>query len=495
MKTEKTKKPNIILIVSDDHGYADRGYLGVHEDVHTPALDRIAREGATMTDAYVTAPICSPSRSGFITGQYQQRWGTLWFDSASFPPDPAVKTLPEVLRAAGYRTGYFGKVHYGGEDVGERACPPHHGYEETFYGLAGQSYGRLNYLRHSRDAQDEYGEAAVPMAVQPMLSGDEPVEFEGFLTDELGRRAREFVTAEDARPFFCTLAFNAVHNFCWQLPPEELQRRNLPVFRDWHPHTGISYGEWYDDVIVPNLPHGREYYLAQLELMDRQIGLLLDALDRQGIAQDTIVVYLTDNGGSPCNYGSNEPLRGTKYTVWEGGIRVPMMWRWPEHIPAGVSLSEIASSLDLLPTLSAFAGVDPMGSSDGADLSSILIPEDGARGLRGDRAVGARSGDDVAGEVAQEPRTLHWECGWQFAVRNGKWKMSWVDGQATFANNVRNHEHAPVGDGLFLADLDNDLAETTNLADTHPQVVSDLLQKHAAWIDEVGLPEHFKSRV
>src|SRR5699024_1457402 len=131
--------------------------------------------------------------------------------------------------AQGYRTGYFGKVHYGKEDVGDRACPPHHGFQTTAYGLAGQSMGRLNYLHHSRQAQEAYGRAAEPMAVQPLLEGDDALEYEGFLTAELGRRARAFVTGEDdgageeAQPYFCMLAFNAVHNFCWQLPTEELE--------------------------------------------------------------------------------------------------------------------------------------------------------------------------------------------------------------------------------------------------------------------------------
>jgi arylsulfatase A-like enzyme len=458
--------PNIILIVSDDHGYADRSVLGIHPDVHTPALDRLAAEGISCTDAYVTAPICSPSRAGIISGRYQQRWGGQWFDSARFPPDD-VPTIAELLRDQGYRTGYFGKVHYGDESVGERACPPHHGFETTFYGLAGQSLGRLNYLHHSLQAKEAYGpEAARYMAVQPMLSGDDPVEFEGFLTAELGRQAAQFITdPTDQRPYFCMVAFNAVHNFCWQLPAEELARRGLPVCDDWTPEANTSYNEWYDDVIMPNLSHGREYYLAQLELMDAEIGRLLNLLDETGQADNTLVVYTTDNGGSTCNFGDNTPLRGTKYTLWEGGIRVPMMWRWPAQLPAGRRCDALISAMDLCPTLVGASGGDPGGGHDGRDISAIL-----------------------RGQEPQAHSTLHWDCGFQWAVREGDWKLSWVDGDGSQSRHLREYEHAPMGSGLFLADLRRDIAERQNRLDDEPAIAARLTELHAQWRTEVGLP-------
>lgn len=458
-------RPNIILIVSDDHGYADRGALGQRNDVVTPSLDRLAADGMTCTDAYVTAPICSPSRAGIISGRYQQRWGGQWFDSASFPPDDpaAAPSLAEALQQQGYRTGYFGKVHYGKEDVGDRACPPHHGFDVTAYGLAGQSMGRLNYLHHSRAAQQEYGPAASPMAVQPLLQGDEPLEYEGFLTEELGRRARGFIADDDADPYFCMIAFNAVHNFCWQLPEEELRRRGLPAYRDWDPDSGTSYGDWYDDAIVPNLPHGREYYLAQLELMDAEIGRLLDQLEDSGQVENTVVVYLTDNGGSTCNFGDNAPLRGTKYTLWEGGIRVPFLVRWPDRITAGSTRSALTSSLDLYPTLLAAAGADPDAyrHSDGVD----LLTADG--------------GHDE----------LHWDCGFQWAVRAGDWKLCEVDDQSRSVQHLASYEHAPMGSGLRLTNLADDVAEQQDLAAEHPEMVERLKVLHRSWRTEVGLAD------
>lgn len=456
--------PNILLIVSDDHGYADMSHLGHLSDVRTPALDRLAASGVSFTNAYATAPICSPSRAAIMTGRYQQRWGGLWFGSAEFPSDPTIPTLAEMLAAEGYRTGYFGKVHYGGEQVGERACPPHHGFETTLYGLAGQSMGRLHYMHHSEEAKERYGEqGTATMAVQPLLSGDDPVEVETFLTDALGERAREFIAEADDRPFFCMLAFNAVHNFCWQLPEEELERRGLPRHDDWMPTDPVPYGDWYDDAIMPNLEHGREYYLAQLELMDAQIGHILDQLDEKGIADNTLVVYITDNGGSTCNYGNNTPLRGTKYTLWEGGIRIPMLWRWPGVIPAGEQRSVLASTLDLMATFKDIVHSHHDGLLDGMSLLPALTEE------------------------ATPDRTLHWECGFQFAVRQGDWKLSWVDPDDHQAEHLASYEHAPMGKGWHVSNLREDVAEAHNLMSTEPVRTAELVNTHNAWLRELGI--------
>lgn len=457
-------KPNIIFIVSDDHGYADQSHLGIRADVVTPALDRIAAEGVSFTNAYSTAPICSPSRAAIMTGLYQERWGSLWFDSAKFPDSDSIPTLAEVLKDAGYRTGYFGKVHYGPEDVGDRACPPHHGFEETLYGLAGHSMGRLHYMQRGADVAAERGEeVAVAMAVQPLLEGDDPVEIEGFLTEILGERSRKFITADDERPFFCMVAFNAVHNFCWQLPREELDKRRLPAYQDWSPETGVPYGEWYDDVIVPNLPHGREYYLAQLELMDREIGAMLDQLDELGLAEDTLVVYITDNGGSTCNFGDNTPLRGTKYTLWEGGIRIPMLWRWPGTIPAGEERENPVSTLDIMATFRSLSGSSEQAPMDGEDLLPVML------------------------RSFTIERSLHWDCGFQFATREGDWKLTWTDPDHPDVHHLRAYEHAPMGSGWQLSNLRSDIGESSNEFANEPRVAQRLLRSHNAWADEVGL--------
>lgn len=456
---------NVVLIVSDDHGYGDRSGLGMVDDVATPGLDRLAEEGMSFEHAYVTAPVCSPSRAALISGQHQGRWGVQWFGDSRFPDH--LPSLAERFRDLGHRTAYIGKVHYGPEGPGDRAAPPHHGFETTFYGLAGQQFGRLNYLRHSEDAVAEYGDfGSKASAVQPMLEGDHAVDCEDFLTDEFGRRGREFIEecAQAQEPFFLMLAFNAVHNFCWQLPEAELRRRGLPVKDDYR-GDGADYRDWYDGQIAPEGELGREYYVAQLELMDAQIARVLGELDRLGIAEDTVVVYLTDNGGSTCNFADNAPLRGTKYTLWEGGIRVPLLIRWPGGgVSAGSRCAATTSSMDLYPTLLDLAGAAPQSFEhcDGRSLRGVLAGEDGAG-----------------------HEELHWDNGFQWAVRRGPWKLTWVDQASPETDGVRRLEHADPGPSVRLFDVVADPGESTDLATERPDVVARLMAAHEAWRSEV----------
>ncbi|MEN5074645.1 sulfatase-like hydrolase/transferase [Isoptericola cucumis] len=458
-------RPNVLLVLSDDHGYADRSALGIDPAVSTPALDRIAAEGVTCTDAYVAAPICNPSRAALISGAYPARWGSTWFLDTRF--DDSRTTVAERLRDLGYTTGYFGKVHYGPEQPGDRACPPEQGFDESYYGLAGRQQGRLHYTTHTRAAVEEYGpEGSWRMAVQPMLHHRDEVELEGFLTAELGRRAREFIDGAGDRPFFAMVAFNAVHNFCWQLPPEELERRGLPTRADWDEDGEASYAEWYDGAVSPHLEHGREYYLAQLELMDAEVGRLLDDLDDRGLAEDTIVVYLTDNGGSTCNYGSNAPLSGTKYTLAEGGVRVPFLVRWPGGgWSGGRECASLVSAMDLYPTILAAAGDDPgrLPDVDGIDQSAPW------------------RGEPTGGHEA-----LHWECGFQSAVRVGDLKLRVVHGDDPEAAGVRTVEHTDPGDGVTLHDLRADVGEQVDLVSERPDDVRRLWDAHSAWLHQVG---------
>src|SRR5699024_9749564 len=177
MPATPTDRPHILLIISDDHGYGDLSSRG-SADARTPHLDRLAAEGMSFDSAYVTAPICSPSRAGLIAGAHQQRWGGHWFSDSSFPPAPR-PVLPELLGEGGYRTGYFGKVHYGFEQPGDRACPERHGFDCSFYGMTSTSAGRLHYLHHSRASRERLGDDFHAVhGVNPMFDGGREVDCE-----------------------------------------------------------------------------------------------------------------------------------------------------------------------------------------------------------------------------------------------------------------------------------------------------------------------------
>ncbi|AXK47330.1 arylsulfatase [Brachybacterium saurashtrense] len=454
-------RPNIVLIVSDDHGFGDLGFRGTDPAVSTPHLDRLAADGRVYDNAYVTAPICSPSRAGLLTGAHQARWGAHWFTDSRVAP-PQVPTLPERLLESGYRTGYFGKIHYGPDEPGSRACPPRHGFETSFYGLAAQSMGRLHYLHHSRAHEEAYGEAARAHGVSPMWEGEEQVDCERHLTEEFIDRAIGVIDQPDERPFFAMVAFNAVHNFTWQLPQHELDARGLPQHPDFDADVS-EYLDWYDGAVEPNLENGREYYLAQLEIMDREIGRLRAHLEERGLAENTLLVYMTDNGGSHCNHGRNTPLQGSKYTLFEGGIRTPMLLSWPGVIEPGTVSSALVSALDLTPTFLAAAGREaPAGEMcDGIDLRPSFA--------------------DPAAEVHD---VLHHDTGFQWAVRTRDWKLRWVDPEAPERQALQQVEHTDIGAGLQLSPATATLAgldETVDLSAQHPEVVAELTACHEAW--------------
>ena len=478
MRSDAPDRPDILLIVSDDHGYADRSARG-STDARTPHLDRLAREGTVFDQGYVTAPICSPSRAGLIAGAHQQRWGARWFDTSAFPP-PHQPVIPEVLQQAGYRTGYFGKVHYGPERPGDRACPENHGFDESLYGLAGLSMGRLHYLHHSRAAAEEYGEAAPAHGVDPLRENGREVECEQHLTVEFTDRALEFMGegGEEQDPYFCMVAYNAVHNFAWQLPQDELDARALPRHDDFDP-ASTDYLDWYDGAISPRLEHGREYYLAQLEIMDREIGRLLDHLEATGRRESTLVVYLTDNGGSTCNYGDNAPLAGTKYSLFEGGVRVPVLVSWPGTVPAGARSQALVSSLDLLPTFAAAAGADlsPAAVLDGRDLRT-------AWEAAASTPAGASGAADGGGHEA-----LHFDTGFQWAVRTPRWKLRWVDASTGHREHLLAVEHTDIGGGLSLVPLgpgEHDESVAADVSAQHPEVVAELTALHEQWAEQMA---------
>lgn len=428
------KKPNIVVILADDAGYADFGFRG-SQDIPTSNLDRLAAEGVICTQGYVTGSVCCPSRMGLITGRNQQRFGaecncpkkpTPGFTKKDLGLDLDEATIADLLKASGYRTLALGKWHLGEHS---QYHPNKRGFDQ-FYGFLG---GSRSYWPSSA-----YGLGNA----RRMLNNNDPLNEEKdltYLTSDLADKAIEFIDNNVAHPFFIYLAFNAVHT-PMQAPDEYIEQFS---------HIGKKR---------------RRVYAAMMKSMDDNIGRVLDKLEELGLAEDTLVFFLSDNGGAPHNGSSNRPLRGEKGTYWEGGIRVPYLVRWKNHLPAGKKYDYPVSSLDILPTALAAAGsdVDPPKPLDGVNLLPFL-----------------------SGQNRRAPhQNLFWRLWRVSACRQGKWKLVRV------ADDPLQKERdllLPVQ----LFDIEKDPSERKNLADRYPEVVAELSKKLEEWESQLQVPRWY----
>jgi len=422
--------PNILLIVSDDQGYRDLGCYG-SEDARTPNLDRLAAGGVKLTSFYVTWPACTPSRAGLLTGRYPQRSGTYDMfrnylvdvghrytpEEYAVSPEMILGTdirevfISEVLEKSGFTSGCFGKW-----DGGQlrRFLPLQQGFDD-YYGFANTG---IDYFTHER-----YG-------VPSMRRGNRiTTEDRGtYATDLFRREAVRFLKEHLEKPFFIYLPFNAPHGAS-SLDPAIRGTVQAPErFLKMYPE-GKTRKE-----------QRRRGYLAAITCMDEAIGELLDLLDRNKIARRTIVIFLSDNGGG--GGSDNRPLRGGKSRMYEGGLRVPCIIRWPGKIPAGTSCGEFLTSLEIFPTLLSAVGAEPPEGVvlDGFDMLAVL------------------QGKERSGR-----REMFWERRNERAARVGDWK--WVE--------------SPRGGGLF--DLSRDIGETRDLSGDRPAVLRRLQDRFAAW--------------
>ncbi len=332
--------PSLVVILADDLGYADVGFQGLR-DFATPNIDRLAHRGVRFTNAYVSHPYCSPSRAGLLTGRYQHRFGHV--RNPKFRAGeglPLSETLlPQALAEAGYVSGIVGKWHLGDAP---RFHPLERGFDE-FFGLLG---GGHDYFKSAGADAGEY--------LIPLEAHGEPIPVEGYLTEQLTEAALDFVRRHAEQPFFLYLAYNAPHGPL-QAPPELLDRVN-------------SIGD----------PR-RQTYAAMVTSLDDGVGEVLALLEELGISDGTMVFFLSDNGGpTPANASDNTPLRATKGTVYEGGVRVPFVLAWPGRLPAGSTYDAPVSALDIFPTAVATAGIETPANLDGVNLVPYLLGAEGA---------------------------------------------------------------------------------------------------------------------
>jgi arylsulfatase A-like enzyme len=413
-------RPNIVILFADDLGWGDLGCFGA-DDIPTPYLDSLCRDGVKLSQWYSNSPVCSPSRASLLTGKYPAHAGveSILGGTRRTPGLPPQPTLASRLRDRGYRTGLFGKWHLGADAA---YAPSHYGFEETF----GFRAGCVDYYSHIF-----YWGAHNP--VHDLWDGDDEVWRNGeYLTTVIGRRAAEFITRSAPQgPFFCYVPFNAPH-YPMHAPAEHMDR-------------------------VSHLPPGRQETAAMIAAMDDAVGEILGALEDSGVWKDTLVLFSSDNGpsresrnwldGEEVSYtgGSAGGLRGSKGSVFEGGIRVPGIVCWPGGLPAGAELDQVGTMMDVLPTL--LHAVD----GEAPDLPQI----DGISLLDALRC----DGQDLP------ERSVVWTYEGQCAVRCGHYKLV-VD--------AREGMDPPATVERALFDLDSDPQECKDISATTPQTVADL---------------------
>jgi len=413
--------PNIVFIMADDLGYADVSCYG-RPDIKTPNIDRIAARGVRFLQGYANSAVCSATRTGLITGRYQYRL-RVGLDEplaantgVGLPPEHP--TLPSLLKRAGYGTTLIGKWHLGWLPT---FGPLQSGYDH-FYGFRG---GGLDYYRHTPG----------PGPNEDLWDDDMPVHQAGYLTELLGNRAVDVVNryAKARQPFLVSLHFNAPH-WPWEAPGDEAESERLRA-----ENRGLGS---YD-------AGTQQTYRKMVEAMDAQIGRVLKALDDNRLADNTIVIFTSDNGGE--RFAMTWPFTGRKTELLEGGLRIPSIVSWPARIPQGKTSDQVSITMDWMPTLLAAAGSapDPALPPDGINLLSHLT-----------------------GSTAPVSRTLYWryKANAQRAIRDGDFKF------------------LKILDNTFLFNVVEDPMERANLKERRKDLYDQLVAKWLDW-NATMLPE------
>ncbi len=402
-------KPNILFILVDDMGYADAGFNGGKE-IKTPNIDGLAVKGAVLDDFYVQ-PVCSPTRAALLTGRYPTHTGmyNIVGPTAKFGLPLEERTLADALREAGYTTSICGKWHLGKFE--SAYTPTRRGFDHQ-YGLWG---GAVPYFTHERGGELDW------------YRQDKPLKEEGYATMLIAREACRIISEQpSAKPLFLYLSFNAVHS-PYQVPE--------------------SYEKPY-----AHLPKFRKIMAGMLSAVDEGVGLVVEALGKKGILDNTLIIFSSDNGGVwPGKYTDNLPLRAGKGTLYEGGVRVCAFATWPGKIPEGIHIQEPLHCMDWYPTLVKLGGgsLEQKLPLDGKDIWPVLTQ--GAKSPHDALLLAGRSQDEAA-------------------VRMGDWKL------LLNASDKDSEESGdePLTGKVELYNLANDISEKNDLADTNPEKVKEL---------------------
>ena len=419
-KLKRTPQPpNIVVILTDDQGYADISFNPDHPtEVSTPHMDALARESVSFSQGYTSGSVCSPTRAGLMLGEYQQRVGVYTAGDGGSGFDPAIPIFPAFLPET-YRSSAIGKWHLGlDEDYPElKWHAMNRGFTECykFMGRGGHDYFSLKGVKN-----DTY---------EPIYRNKTRLqegEYEGYLTTRLTEEAVDFIDREKDHPFFLYLAYNAVHS------PSQAPQEDIDRWREKH----------------PELTEQRAILMAMLEHLDEGVGAVVKKLKDEGEWDNTLLFFLTDNGGAGGMEANNGILKGYKHSLSEGGIRTPFLVSWPKRFPGGRTLDQPVVSLDILPTvMHAIGNPNPDGKRwDGKSLLPILT-----------------------GNSDQHHETLFWDNGAkeEWAVRRGDWKIHAKEGKSA------------------LYDLGRDPSETTDLSAEKPELVSELSGLYQKWSAQV----------
>lgn len=417
-------KPNIVIIYADDMGWGDVGYHGV-DDILTPNIDALAESGVYFTQGYVSSSICSPSRCGLLTGVYQQRYTN---GQNSRDEDVNRKLflqqpmLPEILKTAGYYSGIIGKWHLGAD---EELRPLKRGWDE-FYGFLNGSHSFFKAEKKFTRIREYW----------PIFRGNEMVDYEGYTTEVFTKEAIDFIQRnhpeKTGNPFCLYLSYNAVH-YPWEVPDKYMER--------------VSF--------IKN--RNRQLFAGMVLAMDDGVGELVNELGKQGLSDNTIVFFISDNGspkGQKSDMSSTGPFRGWKGDCLEGGIRIPFIISWPSQIKSNSRYDKPVINLDVLPTITAFAGIK----------SRRKFPYDGVNLLP------YLSEEQKLGELPH--KTLYWNRGQDMAIRHGDWKLVLEDHYAT--------------KDTMLFDLSVDRGERSNLYQNNSKKVDELRQLYVQWESQLA---------